>query len=150
MALMDDFKNDLRRMEKRRNDLYDDATGETIRYGSVIKGNPTTGVGRALNKKPLKNDEIEYLLNNDANDCYTFCYAAFPWFCNMSDLQKRGIMNMVFQLGPTGFTEFHDMISCLIKNDLEGAYKAGLDSEWGGKFPARAAAVLNMVCYGTA
>lgn len=146
---MDDFKNDLRRMEKRRSDIYDDATGETIRYGTVIKGNPTTGIGRALNKKPLKNDEIEYLLNNDANDCYSFCDAAFPWFRVMDDMQKRGIMNMVFQLGPTGFTEFHKMIAYLSTEDYTNAYAAGIDSDWARKFPARAAAVLNMVCYGT-
>lgn len=146
MALIDDFKTDLRRFEGIHADVYDDATGKTITIGSRVEGNPTTGVGRALNRKPLKKDEIEYLLNNDANDCYAWCYAAFPWFINLSDMQKRGIMNMVFQLGQSGFCQFHDLIAAMSAGDIVSARQAGTESAWFKQTPNRAAAVIDMLC----
>lgn len=56
MGLIDDFKNDIRIAEGKRAFLYDDDTGLPLTDGMTIRGNPTIGYGRALNKRPLSDN----------------------------------------------------------------------------------------------
>lgn len=146
MNVIEDIKADLRRAESVRRDLYDDATGQPITRRYLVQGNPTIGVGRCLTKNPLSSSEIEYLLDNDVKRIYQFCWDTFPWFNNLNDMQKRGIVNMVFQIGQTGFLQFKDLIAAMEKGDYAAAKEAGMDSAWFKvETTGRAQSTLNML-----
>lgn len=146
MSMLDDFKLDLRKYEGVKAYPYDDATGQVIGKGNLIEGNITIGVGRDLNKNPLTDDEIEYLLSNDTRKIFADCHNNFTWFRGLTYLQERGIMNMVYQLGLEGFKQFHDLIAAMDRGDYVAAKRAGMNSAWFKQTPDRAQDVLNMVC----
>lgn len=144
MALIDDLKKDLTLNEGKKAFLYDDSNGLLINTGYCVRGNPTIGVGRALNKRPLSDNEIDYMLTNDCEDVIDFCNS-FGWFITLGLNSKRAICNMVFQLGTIGFLKFTDMLKCLEIGDIKGAAKAALSSQWAIQTPNRAEFVTNLL-----
>lgn len=55
----------LRAEEGLRLTVYDDATGKPIKPGTLVKGHPTIGIGRALDVNGITEAEAEYLKAND-------------------------------------------------------------------------------------
>lgn len=138
MALADRLKVQLTNDEGKRYIVYDDATGIAIMPGSIVKGNPTIGVGRALNVKGVSGDEIAYMLANDIEEVIKYCQDYFPWFNNLSENRQVIICDMVFQVGEIGFSDFHNFIASIKVGDFKTAYNDGLESLWAKETPMRA------------
>jgi lysozyme len=140
LTLHRDIAADLiRRQEGMRTVVYDDATGETIKFRSTIIGHPTIGYGRNLESRGLFADEIELLLANDLriaeHIAEDFALEAWP---GLSDTRKAVLMDMAHQLGRVGLMAFVHFQQAIQAGDVEGAAIALLDSKWEKQTPARA------------
>jgi lysozyme len=129
----------LERDEDIRAFVYDDATGIAIKPGTLVKGNPTIGVGRSLNIDGLSKDEIAYLLSNDERRITQECEKEFPWAMGLDEVRREVLLNMIFQMGAEGLAKFKQFLAAMIRGDYDEAAKDMLDSSWAQhESPARA------------
>lgn len=117
--------------------VYDDATGQRINPGSIVRGNPTIGNGRCLNTNGISDYERKMLLSQDCDIVIEEC-EKYDWFDLLSHNRQRVIANMIFQLGATRFALFRTMIDCIEQSDWQGAHNAMLSSLWAKQVPNRA------------
>ena len=127
------------RDEELRLFVYDDATGAPIRPGTVVKGNPTIGIGRSLNIDGLSKEEACYLLANDVARVMRELEENFPWAMGLDEARRGVLLNMMFQMGAHGLADFHDFLGALIKKLYDAAATFMLNSTWAkSESPARA------------
>ena len=127
------------RDEELRLYVYDDATGMAIKPGSVVKGNPTIGIGRSLNIDGLSKDEAAYLLANDIRRVTQELELEFPWAMGLDEARQGVLLNMIFEMGARGLADFHQFLGSLIKGSYDAAATFMLASQWAEtESPARA------------
>ena len=125
-----------------RGQPYDDATGKRIR---APKGKVTIGIGRNLDANPLTRDEAMYLLRNDIRECLEVAAELFPHFETWKEGRQLAAISMLFQMGPAGVAEFHDMLEAIDRLDWDTAAAEVLDSEFAREdAPGRAKRVAEM------
>jgi lysozyme len=118
--------------------VYDDATGQPITAGTLVKGNPTIGYGRLLCAPGgLSKSEAVFLFGTDwataeAGAKTLSCYS------RINAVRQGVLTEMVFQMGITGVRKFVKMLDALDANDFDGAADAMLDSHWADQTPERA------------
>ncbi len=115
----------LKRHEGFRSKPYKDTEGfTTIGYGF----NVDAGISEFLAELILKNQvyTIEYELGS------------FGWFDSINEARQDVIINMVFNIGKSGFMQFKKMIAAIEHGDFEEAAKQMLDSKWAGQVGDRA------------
>ena len=118
--------------------LYDDATGRTIGPGYTVQGNPTIGVGRALNKDPLSHEECQYLLTGTINRL-TSDLMQYAWFASLDEVRQEAVVSMVFNLGESGFLlHWPKLIAALSVHDWVAASQECDDPHWRAQVGARA------------
>lgn len=61
-----------------------------------------------------------------------------PWWKITPDAVRRGLVNMVFNLGWPRFSGFENLIECGIHGDYAGMAAAALDSKWATQVGDRA------------
>lgn len=140
---------DLHTDEGLRLRVYDDATGEAIGPGTLVKGNPTIGIGRNLFAYGITHIEAETLLNNDIARIVNLCTQVFTWFNTLDIVRQRAVCNMVFQLGLAGFTGFTDTIIAIQQQDWLAVHHNLLASKWAVQCPARANKIADMMLTGS-
>lgn len=123
------LREQLKRHEGVRRFVYDDASGKAIAEGSFVRGKPTIGVGRNLSDRGLSEDEIEYLLDNDINDCIAEAQK-FRWFDSLDPVRQAVIVEMVFNLGLPKFKQFKKFIQAVAEQRWPHAKNELEDSLW--------------------
>lgn len=141
--------NELARDEGIRGRVYDDATGEEIRPGSVVIGHPTIGVGRALDIDGLWAAEIAAMLQHDLMS-YRAELGLFAWYVALDPVRQRVFVNMRHQLGRDGLLGFHELIQAVTAKDWPEAARQGLLSRWHTQAPERSARLMEMLRTGIA
>lgn len=93
----------------------------------------TIGRGRCVDSrvgKGLSQQEIDYLLLNDLNECFDNL-DKFAWFRKIDDEVRQGvIIELRFNLGLKGLLSFKRMISAIEVGDFDEAAEEMLDSKW--------------------
>ena len=102
-------------------------------------GKLTIGHGRNLDDVGIDSDEARYLLDKDITRCIADL-ATFPWFESLDPARRRALLDMRFQLGPTGFRGFKKMIAALERRDFATAAREAADSKWAASDTPRRAA----------
>ena len=92
-------------------------------------GKTTIGYGRNLDDNPLTEEEAEYLMEKDVKQVEDMCNI-LPFWGFLNKTRKDIIVNMVFNLGFTGFLEFKNTIFYLNEKDYENAADEMLNSRW--------------------
>lgn len=120
--------------------VYDDKTSLLLKPGSVLKGHPTIGRGRALDVRGISAEESDYLFGNDVRFAILAAQVSFPWFQRLSPVRQAVICGMIHQLGIDGVRGFHDTIKAIEARDFDRAAKEMLQSLWASpaQTPARA------------
>jgi lysozyme len=118
--------------EDRRKQIYKDT-----------KGYWTIGIGRLVDPRVkgsgLRDDEINYMFNNDVDDRIDALTRALPWFQNLDDARKGVLINMAFQLGTVGLLGFKETLALVRRGEYALAADAMLISKWAREdTPARA------------
>ena len=101
-------------------------------------GNITIGVGRNLTAVGLSDDEIEVLLSNDVNHAAVAAATVFPSFPALSDQRKAVLVNMAFNIGQQGLSEFTQFIALVEAQDWNGAADDMIRTRWATEVGPRA------------
>lgn len=142
------LRDELSSDEGERLKVYDDATGEPIGPGSVVKGHPTIGIGRALDTDGITRAESAFLLSNNAEVVQAQANQAFFWYDKLSVERKVVILSMLFQIGLGGVKGFKNFLTAMGVADYDTAKKEMLDSLWAKETPARALRLATQLATG--
>ena len=137
----------LKEHEGVRKFVYDDATGAAIDETSFVRGKPTVGVGRNLADRGLDDDEIDYLLDNDINDCLVLA-ARFRWFEGLEPVRQAVIVELLFNLGLTRFGQFKKFITACAEHRWVHAADELKNSQWHRQVGKRAETLERQILTG--
>lgn len=138
--------DELIRDEGERYFVYKDSLGiKTVGVGHNIESNSLPeSMKHVLIGEPLTDDEVKELLKQDIARVLEECNS-FTWFGGLSDVRKRAICNMVFNMGLSRFLGFRHMIEALEQCDFDKAAHEMLDSEWADQVGSRADRLERMI-----
>lgn len=128
-----------------RLDLYDDATGKTIRKGSVVEGHPTIGIGRALDVYPLTREEAVYLSEQPLKHAEEALDRNLLGWRSLSEVRQIVLMSMVYQMGWGGVSKFVKFLAAIRRMDFTDAAREMRDSAWAQQTPARCERLAKMM-----
>jgi len=144
----EDIVNQLIKHEGLRLKPYQDTVGKW-----------TIGVGRNFDDVKFSKEELleliqtgvtyewcMMLLDNDITQTITECQR-FDWFDDLSDVRKKVIIDMVFNMGLTLFRGFKKTIDYISRADYDSAATEMLDSTWKTQVGTRAITLSNMMRY---
>lgn len=102
-------------------------------------GKLTIGVGRNLDDVGITKDEATTLLANDILRCIAVGQSIFgEGWLKLSDVRQEVIVNMIFNLGETGFRNFKNTIEYIRTGAYDKAGDEMLASRWAKQVPKRA------------
>ena len=107
----------------------------------------TVGVGRCLDPEKglgLSDPEIDFLLRNDIERCYSEL-SVFSWFFDLDQVRQEALVSMLFQLGLPNFLEFKKTLKFLAEGKYSQAAEECLNSKWARQTPARANEISYMI-----
>ena len=128
--MKDELAKQLRRDEGVVEHAYIDSEGWT-----------TIGVGRLIDKRKggrLRDDEIEYLLQNDITEKSDELIRRLPWVADLDEARKGVLINMAFNLGVNGLLGFRKTLALVKAGDYARASVEMLDSKWARQVKGRA------------
>lgn len=105
--------------EGRRRRLYRDTVGKL-----------TIGVGRNIEDRGLRDDEIDLMLSNDIDEAIGIARALVPTFDKLDDVRQEVVTNMALNLGMTRLSGFKQFIGALTRFDFQRATTEMMDSKW--------------------
>lgn len=115
--------------EGRRRFVYDDATGKAIRPGTLVRGNPTIGVGRNLIDRGLLDSEIDLMLDHDIDDALAEAMQ-FPWFAGLDPVRRAVIVELIFNMGLPRLRGFKNFLRYMSEHRWPHAAEELIDSLW--------------------
>ena len=89
----------------------------------------TIGYGHNIETNPIPERIAEDLLSHDIGVVLSQC-ERFDWFYGLSDVRKRVIVNMVFNIGANGVSKFKKMNAAIEAKDFDRASREMLNSKW--------------------
>jgi lysozyme len=101
-------------------------------------GKLTIGVGRNLDDRGLRDDEIDLMLKNDVAEAVGECRRLFRVFDQLSSVRQEVLVNMMFNLGFARLSGFKRMRSALEEGNFAEASRQMLDSKWASDVGSRA------------
>ncbi len=141
----------IKRHEGKRNWVYDDATGRSLKPGEKARGNRTIGVGFNLERndarerleklgldynaiirgeKPLEDNYIDILFKEDIEAAVSDARRYVPNFDELPNEAKLVVTNMAFNLGYNRLSQFKKLRQALINENYEEAAKEMENSRW--------------------
>lgn len=128
--------------------VYDDANGQPIVPGYTVKGHPTIGYGRCLDRKGITEPEAAFLRQADILNAKTLASANFPWFNGLAEARQAVIISMIFNMGLEGVQKFTGMVQAITWGDFPTAASEMLDSLWAKQVPERSQQLAQMMISG--
>lgn len=113
--------------EDRRKKPYKDSVGKT-----------TIAVGRNLDDRGLRDDEIDLMLANDVTEAIGDCRRLFRNFDSLREERQEVLVNMMFNLGYVKLSGFKKLIAAVMAGDWREASEQMLDSKWADQVGDRA------------
>ena len=93
----------------------------------------------------LTEKEAEHLLTNRVSQKHLHLLDNLDWYSDMPPEVQGVILEMVYQLGFSGFKKFKKAISNMKSKDWKGAATEMLDSRWAKQTPNRANQLADIV-----
>jgi lysozyme len=98
----------------------------------------TIGYGRNLEDVGISQEEASFLLANDIKKIVTQVSEKFKWFKTLSPARQAVVVNMIYNLGLNGFSNFKNTIRFLESGQFEQAAIEMLESKWASQVGKRA------------
>ena len=105
--------------EGRRRRIYKDSVGKW-----------SGGVGRNLEDRGLRDDEIDLMLSNDIDEAVDIARSVVPVFDKLDDVRQEVLVNMSFNMGAPRLSGFKQFIAALMRFDFQRATAEMMDSKW--------------------
>ncbi len=141
------LRDQLKKHEGVRQFVYDDASGKLINEACFVRGKPTIGVGRNLADRGLDESEIDFLLDNDINDCLAEAQK-FRWFEALDPVRQAAVTELVFNLGMTRLGGFKKFLNFMNEHRYALAGEELIRSQWYGQVKGRADTIISMIVKG--
>ena len=109
------------------------------------QGFDTIGYGFAIKDLELTEKEAEYLLANRVSQKHLHLLDNLDWYSNMPPEVQGVILEMVYQMGFSGFRKFKKAISHMKNKEFQLASHEMLDSRWAKQTPNRANQLASIV-----
>lgn len=109
------------------------------------EGHLTIAVGRNLDAKGVRPDEIRLMLTNDAADAIADAKALCPTFDALTANRQRALAEMAFNLGRDRLAGFRKMWAAIAAWDFKAAAAEALDSKWAKQVGQRARTLADMI-----
>lgn len=109
------------------------------------EGNWTAGIGWNLSARPLTEDQARVLCGMQTDDIAAQVGSIIKWFGDLDDVRSRAILNMAFNMGVHGLTDFIGMLGAMKDQRWDAAADAALNSEWAKQVPNRANRIAQMI-----
>lgn len=137
MSLLDTLKRDEGAVIKdKRHRVYQDSLGfQTVGYGRLLS-------------RGFSQDEVDQMLTNDVAEARKEA-EKYSWYSALDDVRQDVVTAMIFNIGPTRFAGFHNMIAALSRGDWVTAANEALDSRWATQVGVRAKRYANALRSGT-
>ena len=101
-------------------------------------GIDTIGYGFAIKDLELDQDICDMILDRKLKDLEKMVNSKFNWYRYMPPKIKNVVIEMCYQLGVTGFSNFRKTITFLQNKQFHDASVEMLDSRWAEQTPVRA------------
>ena len=108
-------------------------------------GIDTIGYGFAIKDLELDQDICDMILDRKLKDLERMVNSKFNWYRYMPPEIKNVVIEMCYQLGVTGFSNFRKTITFLQNKQFHDASVEMLDSRWAQQTPGRAKELSNRV-----
>jgi len=103
-------------------------------------GKWTIGAGRNLTDVGISLSEAYYLLDNDIDKALRDCAQKFgPWFGELDPVRQSVLVQMAFNLGIGGLSQFTQTLAAVRRGDYKDAASLMLQSKWASQVHGRAA-----------
>lgn len=136
VASLDKLKELLHEHEGWRSHAYQDSLGYwTIGYGRLIDERKGGGISR---------EEGEFLLGNDIRSKMNEMDERLPWWRSLDDVRQVALLDMAFNLGVAGLSNFRRMLGALEAGQYERAASEALSSRWADQVGRRADEIAEM------
>lgn len=122
-AILEDLKRD----EELRLKPYTDSVGKL-----------TVGYGHNLDDLGISKNIANLMLEEDFSSALIDLNRSLPWWKTLSDPQRRGLLNMTFNLGLPKLLKFKKMLRALESGNSERAAAEAIDSKWAKQVGKRA------------
>ena len=132
------LKSDIKRHEGIRLKPYQDTEGLL-----------TIGIGRCLDRVGISEGEAELMLSNDLEDAVKAARFVIHNYEKLDEVRQEVVVNMAFNLGRNGLTEFRKMRMALGEEKYDLAAEEMLDSKWAKQVGARATELAQRMRTGT-
>jgi len=151
-AVLTAVTQELARDEGERLRVYDDATGLAIVAGTLVKGNPTIGVGRNLAARGISAPESDLLLAHDLGQCEAELVPVLPWLASAPPPAQVVVYSLYFNtalgdperfVGPHGWPHF--LAQCAAGDWQGAASNLETSQPWASEVGARAARLANLL-----
>lgn len=125
--------------------IYDDATGKLLKPGMVCHGHPTVGFGLALDVDPLTEVEAVGLLQTRVDAHAAKTLADMPWIATLSDARQRALIEMAYNLGDAGLSDFATFLSLMRTGRFEEAATDLAGTKWAKQVGNRATRIVGQI-----
>lgn len=119
--------DDLRRDEGLRLKPYTDSVGKL-----------TIGYGHNLDDLGISEHIASSILEEDFTNALIDLNRSLPWWKTLSEPQRRGLLNMAFNLGLPRLLKFKKMLAALKRGNSDRAASEAIDSKWAKQVGKRA------------
>lgn len=126
-----------------RRDEHDGQDGSGVVY-KCPAGKLTVGFGHNIEDNPISARVAEMILQDDIGQTLADC-ERLDYFHTLSDVRKRVIMNMMFNMGMYTFLKFKRMAGAIRAQDWELAADEMMNSRWYNQVGDRAKRLVNMM-----
>jgi lysozyme len=145
MMNIDQLVIDLERDESFRPYLYDDSTGEALRKGHHIFGNPTVGIGWCPSTRLCEHELAVMICRYQAEDTWNELLKVFPWMISLPEPIQRAVCNMAFNLGVVGFEKFNTFIDLIKAGRYQEASEDLKGTLWARQVKSRATRIEGLI-----
>jgi len=101
-------------------------------------GITTIGYGRNLEYVGISKMEAEIMLENDIESVISELKKTYTFFKDLDEARKIVFIDMAFNMGIHGLSQFRHMIAAVAKGDYKLAAKEMLNSKWAAQVKNRA------------
>lgn len=106
-------------------------------------GKLTIGIGRNLESNGISKAEAYFMLENDVINVMAELDDQIPWWRDLSEVRKRVLVDMAFNMGTFGLIKFKKTLEAIHKGDYASAAEEMLDSKWAKQVGQRAITLSN-------
>jgi GH24 family phage-related lysozyme (muramidase) len=128
--------------------VYDDATGQAIRAGTVCRGNPTIGIGRNLAANGISAAEADLMCVNDINRVAADLDNRLSWWRKLSPVRQRQILDLAFNMGVGGLLNFTHFLAAMQAGHWPDAVAELQQSHWWQEVGTRGPAIADRILTG--